>query len=81
MFPVACVAALLVAVVPSIVSAQGVVVPQALAADSAGGLTLEAATSASLAAHPLVEAARARLDAARGQREAVGVCPTPCRSG
>ena len=77
MFPVACVAALVMALVPSLVSAQGVVVPQVLASDSAGGLTLEAATSASLAAHPLVEAARARLDAARGHREAVGALSNP----
>jgi cobalt-zinc-cadmium efflux system outer membrane protein len=77
MFSAVCVAALMVAVVPSIVSAQGVVVPQVLPADAAAGLTLEAATSASLAGHPLVEAARARLAAARGERDVAGALANP----
>jgi outer membrane protein TolC len=70
-------AALFVLIVPSVVSAQGSVAPQIVPADSSGGLTLEAATTTSLAGHPLVEAARARLDAARGDRAAVGALPNP----
>ena len=39
--------------------------------------TLEDAVTAGLAQHPLVEAARARLDAARSERDAVRALPNP----
>jgi cobalt-zinc-cadmium efflux system outer membrane protein len=59
------------------VFAQTATSPQSIQGHVAEGWTLEDAVSAALTQHPLVDAARARVEAARGERAGVGAIPNP----
>lgn len=54
-----------------------IVTPAQAPPDPAQAWTVAEAVTAALAQHPLVEAARARLDAARHERASVGALPNP----
>ena len=62
-----------------LVATSSMVVAQVPSAPSAvrPALTLEEALNSALTAHPLIQAARARADAARGSRQTAGTWPNP----
>jgi cobalt-zinc-cadmium efflux system outer membrane protein len=62
-----------------LVATPSVVVAQVPSAPSPvrSALTLEEALNSALTAHPLIQAARARVDAARGNRRTAGTLPNP----
>ena len=62
-----------------LVATPSVVVAQVPSAPSPirPALTLEEALTSALTAHPLIQAARARVDAARGSRQTAGTWPNP----
>ena len=66
----------LIALLFALISAS-VAAAQGVASSSADAWTLDAVVKAALAQHPLVEAARARVEAARGDRVTAGTFPNP----
>jgi outer membrane protein TolC len=73
--PAACLVALLMAVLVSPAVAQSTGAPPLQRLP--GEWTLEGAVTAALAQHPLIEAAVARLEAARGERDGNAALPNP----